>query len=295
MQKSSLTRRHLIAASSCALWYAYARPLTAKEVGINERLEAIRSRIGGRLGVYAVDTERGKHVGFDDTSRYAMASTFKLMLAAAVLSAVDKGTLTLEQRVPVSTRDMLPHAPVTSKYVAAGSATIRELCAAAVEESDNAAANLLLARIGGPDGLTRFMRSLGDNVTRLDRTELALNSNVRGDPRDTTTPRSMVASMEKVLVAKRTLSDASRETLIGWLISSTRGRQRLRAGLPPSWKVGDKTGTGENGAVNDLAIAWPPRRGAILIAVYMSESTLPTEQLSRVHAEIGAALAQYFA
>lgn len=295
MKRALLTRRNLIAASSCAVVYAYTGPLWAKGAGITERLQAIRARIGGRLGVYAFDTERGKRIGFDDTSRYAMASTFKLMLAAAVLQAVEKGTLTLEQRVTISARDMLAHAPVTTKYVAAGSITIRELCAAAVEESDNPAANLLLAQIGGPAGLTHFIRSLGDNVTRLDRTELALNSNLPGDPRDTTSPRAMVGSMEKVLLAKHTLSDASRDLLIGWLINSPRGLQRIRAGLPQGWRVGDKAGTGENGAINDLAIAWPPRRGPILIAVYMSESKLPTEQLVVVHAEIGAALGQYFA
>jgi beta-lactamase class A len=272
---------------------AYTGPLWAKQVGITQRLEAIRARIGGRLGIYALDTESGKHIGFDDTSRYAMASTFKLMLAAAVLTAVDKGTLALEQKVAITAADVLPHAPVTSKYVAAGSITIRELCAAAVEESDNAAANLLLARIGGPAGLTDFMRSLGDKVTRLDRTELTLNSNLPGDPRDTTTPRAMVLSMEKVLT-KPTLSDASRDLLIDWLVRATPGLKRIRSGLPQDWKVGDKTGTGQTGAVNDLAIAWPPQRRPILMAIYMSESKLPTEQLAAAHAEIGSLLAQHF-
>jgi beta-lactamase class A len=292
-QEFSLTRRDLIVASSCAVLCAYAGALGAKEPGVTERLEAIRSRIGGRLGVYAIDTDRGKRVGLDEGSRYAMASTFKLMLAAAVLSSVDKGSLTLEQRVAISAQDMLAHAPITSKHVAAGSITIRELCAAAVQESDNPAANLLLTQIGGPDGLTRFMRSIGDDVTRLDRTELALNTNLPGDLRDTTTPRAMVDSMERVLT-KHTLSDASRDLLIDWMVRSPRGLNRIRAGLPQDWKVGDKTGAGQNGAINDLAIAWPPRRGPILMAVYMSESKLPTEQLAAAHAEIGAALAHYF-
>lgn len=145
-------------------------------------------------------------------------------------------------------------APVTSKYVAAGSITIRELCAAAVEESDNPAA---------------------------------------GDPHDTTTPRAMVLSMKQVLT-KRTLSDATGNLLIGWLIASRRGLQRIRAGLPQDWKAGDKIGTSGNGAIDDSAIAWPPRRGPILIAIYTGESKLPIEQVAAAHAEVGSALAQYF-
>jgi beta-lactamase class A len=159
-----------------------------------------------------------------------------------------------------------------------------------VEVSDNPAANLLLKMIDGPAGFTQFTRSLGDSVTRLDRYELALNSNLPGDPRDTTTPRAMVNSMEQVLTGP-VLSATSRELLIGWLVNSPTGLKRLRAGLPATWRVGDKTGTGANGAVNNLAIAWPPERKPILIALYLSESTQSIDALSVAHAEIAKILA----
>ncbi len=235
--------------------------------------------------MHVLDTHTGRRFGLDDESRFAMASTFKLLLAAAVLSKADNGELELTKAVSFGKKDMLSHGPVTSASLEKGSLTVKALCAAVVEVSDNPAANLLLGLIGGPAGFTRFVRTLGDTTTRLDRTELALNSNLPGDPRDTTTPRAMVASMEQVLT-KKVLAEASRKMLIGWMVSSGTGLQRLRAGLPSDWKAGDKTGTGENGAVNDLAILWPPGRKPILIAVYMSESPLKTGELAAAHAEI---------
>jgi beta-lactamase class A len=169
--------------------------------------------------------------------------------------------------------------------------TVRELCAAVVEVSDNPAANLLLKMIDGPAGLTRFLRSLGDRETRLDRYELELNSNLPGDPRDTTTPRAMVHSMEQVLT-KQVLSSASRELLLGWMINASTGLKMFRQGLPPEWKVGDKTGKGANGAVNDLVIAWPPARKPVLIALYLSDSSQTVADLSAAHAEIGGIVAR---
>jgi beta-lactamase class A len=216
-----------------------------------------------------------------------------MMLAATVLARVDRGEIGLGQSVRFGPDDMLSHAPVTSKHVAEGALTVQELCAAAVQESDNPAANLLLGLVGGPRGVTQFMRTLGDNDTRLDRYELDLNSNLPGDPRDTTTPRAMVSSMERVLLGNA-LSETSRNLLTEWLVTSTTGLQRIRAGLPPDWKAGDKTGTGENGAVNDLAILWPPGRKPILLAVYMSESRQNTAALSAAHAEIAKAIVADF-
>jgi beta-lactamase class A len=283
-----ITRRWVVAACPSVMMF-WGSGVTARSlVPVQEYLEGVRKRIGGRLGVHALDTESGQRIGLDDTSRYAMASTFKWLLAAAVLSRVDSGKLSLTQTVSFSERDMLSHAPMTSKLLPKGSATVRELCAAIVEVSDNPAANLLLKLIDGPDGLTRFIRTLGDNETRLDRYELDLNSNLPGDPRDTTTPRAMVGSMERVLTGNP-LSPASRELLTGWMMTSTTGLSRIRAGVPTDWKAGDKTGTGARGAVNDVAIIWPPGRKPILMAVYMSESSLRTEALSAAHADIARA------
>lgn len=282
----SWSRRWFIGAASAALCSA-AAGAALEQHGIVERLAAIRSRIGGRLGVHVLDTQTGRRFGLDDDERFAMASTFKWLLAAAVLARVERAELRFEQRVSFTEKDMLTHAPVTSKHLSHGSLTLRELCAAVVEVSDNPAANLLLRLIEGPEGLTKFARASGDDITRLDRAEIALNSNLPGDLRDTTTPRAMVGSMERVLLGA-VLSEPSRQMLIQWMINSSTGQQRIRAGLPANWKAGDKTGTGANGAVNDLAIVWPPIRKPLLVAVYMSESTQSLEMLSAAHAQVAA-------
>ncbi len=281
----SSSRRWFIGAAGAALYSAACE--AREQQGIIERLAAIRSRIGGRLGVYVLDTHTGQRFGVDYDERFAMASTFKWLLAAAVLAKVERAELRLEQRVTFTEKDILAHAPVTSKHLRQGSLTLRELCAAIVQVSDNTAANLLFWLIEGPEGLTKFMRASGDDMTRLDRMELALNSNLPGDLRDTTTPRAMVGSMERMLLGP-VLSEPSRQMLIQWMINSSTGLQRIRAGLPAGWKAGDKTGTGANGAVNDLAMIWPPGRKPILMAVYMSESTQAVETLIAAHAQIAA-------
>jgi len=284
-----LNRRTFLAASSCLVLsgpVAIASPAS----GFAGRIEAIRDRIGGRLGLHVLDTQTGRRWAFDDGSRYSTASTFKMLLAAAILQRADLGTINLDQQLQVRESDMLSHAPVTSKHLDSPM-TVRELCAAVVEVSDNPAANLLLKMIDGPAGLTRFLRSIGDRETRMDRYELELNSNLPGDPRDTTTPRAMVHSMEQVLT-KQVLSPASRELLLGWMINASTGLKMFRLGLPAEWKIGDKTGKGANGAVNDLVIAWPPGRKPVLVALYLSDSSRTVDELSAVHAEVAAIVAR---
>lgn len=252
---------------------------------------ALLARLGGRLGVYAIDTGSRAQLDLNGEERFAMCSTFKLLLAAAVLARVDAGALRLDHRVAFGAKDMVPYAPVTSARLAEGAMSVRDLCAAAMVLSDNPAANLLLPLVGGPSGLTRFLRDLGDPVTRLDRTEPELNTNLPGDLRDTTTPVAMARSMERLL-AGPALTEPSRSQLIAWAVDSKTGRRRLRAGLPPGWEVGDKTGSGMNGAVNNVAIAWPPGRAPILVASFMSGSTLPGSRLDAAHAEVGRLVAQ---
>ena len=171
--------------------------------------------------------------------------------------------------------------------------TVADLCAAAIDWSDNTAANLILQTIGGPAGFTEFARSLGDEVTRLDRNEPSLNEATPGDPRDTTSPRAMAASMQKVLVGD-VLSESSRRQLQAWLVDDKVGDKRLRAGLPPSWRIGDKTGTGERGSTNAIAILWPPGRAPLIATVYYTESSASLDARNAVHKEIGALIAETF-
>jgi beta-lactamase class A len=284
-------RRTFLAASSGLLLSGPAA-LASGGGDLTKQIQAVRDRIGGRLGLHVLDTQTGRRWRFDDDSRYAMASTFKMLLAASILQRADFGSISLDQQIKLQASDMLSHAPVTSKFLERGAAmTVRELCAAVVEVSDNPAANLLLEMIDGPAGLTRFFRSLGDRETRLDRYELELNSNLPNDPRDTTTPRAMVHSMEQVLT-KDTLSPASRELLLGWMINASTGLKMFRQGLPTDWKVGDKTGRGANGSVNDLVITWPPGRKPVLVALYLSDSSQSAADLGAAHAEIGRIVAR---
>lgn len=277
------TRRDLLGLALAAALAPEAR--AASGAGA---LKAIRKRVGGRLGVHVLDSQSGKRLTLDDDSRYAMASTFKLPLVAALLWQVDHGAFPLTQILPFSKSDLLANSPILQKAVeqGVGELTVRDLCGAAVAYSDNAAANILLKAMGGPEALTKFMRSIGDETTRMDRIEPDLNSNLTGDERDTTTPHAMVESLLKIFT-QDVLSLASRALLIDWMITSRTGLDRVRKGLPKSWQTGDKTGTGQNGAFNDLIVTWPPQRRPILIAVYMSESQLDTPHLAAAHAEIG--------
>ncbi|WP_436616684.1 class A beta-lactamase [Sorangium sp. So ce1024] len=257
-------------------------------------LARIEAQVGGRLGVAALDTATGARIGHRAGERFAMCSTFKAPLAACILARVDQGQLTLDRRIAYRESDLIEHAPVARAHLAKGSLTVEELCAAAVEVSDNTAANLLLAQIGGPAGFTAYLRSLGDQVTRLDRDEPSLSTNLPGDPRDTTTPDAITDTYRTLLVDDRALREASRARLKAWMIQATTGLARLRAGLPRDWVVGDKTGTGGNGISNDVAVAWPPSRAPIVIACFVDAPADSAGTWNAVHAEVARLVAAAF-
>lgn len=223
----------------------------------------------GRLGVTAIDVRSGRRIVQRGSERFPLASTFKLPLTMAVLSRVDRGAERLERPIRFAKGDLLAYGPVAGRQPNGGSLTVAELCAAAIEYSDNAAANLLLRTVGGPAGLTAYLRGAGDTVTRLDRNEPALNEAVPGDVRDTTTPAAM-ATLVARLVREPLLEPASKALLFGWLRASKTGAARIRAGVPHDWTVGDKTGTSDSGG-NDVAILWPRTGAPIVLAVYFAE------------------------
>jgi beta-lactamase class A len=252
-------------------------------------LAAIEHRLGARLGVAAGTMERAL-IAYRADERFPLCSTFKVLAAAAVLARVDAGTERLERTVTYGADDLLSYAPVTRKALEAGCGTgrmsVADLCAAAIAWSDNTAANLLLPDLGGPAGLTAWLRSIGDPVTRLDRNEPTLNTALPGDPRDTTTPAAMRATLARILLSP-VLSPAARDQLAAWMIACQTGRKRLRAGLPTDWTIGDKTGTGDNGSVNDVAFLRPPGRAPVTVAVYVTGSAAPAEAYEAAYAEIG--------
>jgi beta-lactamase class A len=280
--KFSITRRTALAGSLLAFSSLGSR---AAAQDPKARLADLERRHGGRLGVAILDTQTGRRIEHRAGERFALCSTFKAVAAALVLARVDRGEESLDRRVTFAASDLVRWSPVTEKHVGTGM-TMAEICEAAITMSDNTAGNLMLESFGGPAALTAFARSLGDPITRLDRIETALNEATPGDPRDTTTPGAMLGTMNKLLLGEA-LSGSSRGRLTAWLIANKTGDKRIRAALPRDWRVGDKTGTGGNGAANDVAILWPPGRSPILVAAYYAEAKATDEQRSAVLAEVG--------
>jgi beta-lactamase class A len=186
-----------------------------------------------------------------------------------VLAQVDAGRMRLDDRIRYGRDELVTYSPVTERHADADGMTVGQLCEATMTLSDNTAANLLLHGLGGPEGLTAWLRSIGDDLTRLDRWETALNEARPGDPRDTTTPAAMLVTMQRLTLGD-VLSPGSRAQLVAWLRANRTGDTRLRAGLPPGWQAGERTGTGPNGTSNDVGLVWPPGGAPILVAAYLT-------------------------
>ncbi|WP_439923429.1 class A beta-lactamase [Nitrobacter sp. JJSN] len=266
-----------------------ARAAAALQERFVDELRRLEAESGGRLGVTLLDTGTGQRVGHRMDERFPMCSTFKVLAAGAVLHGVDTGKESLARRIYFSDADLVTHSPETQKHVGPIGMTVAELCEAAMTLSDNTAGNLLLASIGGPQGLTAFVRSLADDMTRLDRIETELNEAASGDPRDTTTPNAMASDL-RALVLGDVLSAKSRVQLVGWLAANTTGSRRLRAGLPAGWRVGDKTETGERGTANDVAVIWPPDRAPFVVTAYLTGATVSADRQDAAMAAVGRAV-----
>ena len=219
------------------------------------------------------------------------ASLFKASLAALILAQVDRGKEGLEQMIPYGAGDLQDYAPVAKQNLAKGAMSVAEMCKAAVELSDNTCANLLLARVGGPPALTGFWRSTGDTVTRLDHNEPLLNRSPPGDPHDTTTPAAMAGNLRRFVLGN-VLSPESRERLTDWMLNCQTGNNRLRAGLPKGWRIGDKTGNNGKDAVGDIAVAWPTSGSRLLICAYTQGGSPTSSQIEAVFADVGRLVAQ---
>lgn len=243
-------------------------------VGEVNNPKQIEEETGGRLGVALVDRQGTLLLGFNRDERFAMCSTFKAPLAAAVLTEVTLGKVGMEKEIPFTQGDILDYAPIVKQNRQRGHMSIAELTKAAVEVSDNSAANLLLTMVGGPEGLTVFFRAHGDAVTRLDRTEPTMNENAPGDPRDTTSPAAMAGLMARLLFRDLPASDAT--TLRGWLNASTTGDRRIRAGLPAGWTAGSKTGSCGT-AYNDVALVKSPKGDEYILAIYLDRPSVDTK------------------
>ena len=284
----TLNRRALLlAASGLAVWPALAQKTEDKTTDATlPALTTHERETGGRIGVYAENLMTGAKIAWRAEERFVMCSTFKASLAAFVLARVDRGDDHLEQMVAYGPQDLLEYAPAAKQNLAKGAMSIAEMCEAMVELSDNSCANLLLARVGGPSALTAFWRSTGDSVTRLDHHEPELNHSPPGDPNDTTTPMAMVGNLRRFVLGE-ILSRESRQQLTGWMLNCKTGNNRLRAGLPKDWRIGDKTGNNGKDASGDIAVAWPEPDRPVLIAAYTQGGSPSAAQLEAVFTEIG--------
>jgi len=280
-----LDRRTLLAAApALAAWPALAKAPPPV-------LQAYERDTRGRIGVHAENLATGAKITWRAEERFVMCSTFKLSLAAFVLARADSGREQLEHMIPYGVDDLMDYAPAARQNLAKGAMSVADMCRAAVELSDNTCANLLLARVGGPTALTAFWRSIGDSVTRLDHNEPVLNRSPPGDPHDTTTPAAMAGNLRRLALGK-VLSPGGRARLVGWMVNCKTGGDRLRAGLPKGWRVGDKTGNNGADAAGDLAVAWPDAGGPLLICAYTQGGSPTAPQIAAVFMEIGRLASQ---
>ncbi len=289
---NTLNRRQALGLTSAWLLHNNTWAAAANLYASYAPLAALEKQAGGRLGVAFLSTGNGSIVGHRLHERFGMCSTFKLALAAEVLRKVDKGTLKSDQWVTYGKADIMSHAPVAKEHLARGGMTVLAMAEAIQTTSDNTAANALLKLIGGPAAFTQLLRAGGDQVTRVDRMEPQMNLVGPGEVRDTTTPHAAALTTQRQLLGGWLKPDFNR-LLIDWMEATETGAKRLRAGFPPGWRSGDKTGTGMAKGMadkyNDIAIAWPPGRSPIIITAYYET---PTNHGGKIRDEDQAVLAE---
>ncbi|MFD4353174.1 class A beta-lactamase [Nocardia sp. NPDC058518] len=244
----------------------------------------MEAKYGARLGLSVVDTGSDTTVNYREGERFPMASTFKGLACGALLQAHPLSTGYFDQVIHYTAADIVVNSAETEKHIDTGM-TVSAICHAAITVSDNTAGNLILRLLGGPAGFTAFLRTLGDHVSRLDRWEPELNTAIPGDERDTTTAAALVADY-RALVLGTALADPERAQLTDWLLASATGAKRIKAGLPADWKVGDKTGTPAYGSALDVAVAWPPGRAPLVLAVLTTKPEQNAEPSNELVAEV---------
>lgn len=262
-------RRHFLLASGAALLcpapLLFAAPATSLAAA-HTQLAALEQAAGGRLGVAAWRQGSELRVAYRADERFPLASTFKAMLAGAVLARSVSQPGLLDQHVRYEKKELVTYSPITEQHLADGM-SVADLCAATLQYSDNSAANFLMTLLSGPQAVTAFARSIGNTVFQLERWETELNSAIPGDVRDTASPASMAYSLQQLLLGN-SLPAPQRQQLDAWMRGNTTGDKRIRAGVPAGWQVADKTGSGAYGSVNDIGVAYPPSGAPLVIAVY---------------------------
>lgn len=265
--------RNALLTAALMPWLFFSAPLWAQSPAqanaVQQKLADLEKSTGGRLGVAMINTADNSQIVYRGEERFAMCSTSKVMAASGILKASEKDKNLLNQPVDIKKSDLVNYNPVTEKHLDTGM-TLGELGAAAIQYSDNVAMNKLIAHLGGPEKVTQFARSIGDDTFRLDRTEPTLNTAIPGDKRDTTSPRAMAETLRKLTLGNA-LAEPQRAQLVKWLKGNTTGGASIRAGLPAAWIVGDKTGSGDYGTTNDIAVIWPENHAPLILVTYFTQ------------------------
>ena len=261
-----------------------AHATTAPTADLDRQLAALEQQHQGRLGVALYRPADGLRYGYRANERFPFASTFKALLAAAVLQRSEFAPHWLQQRVHYSAQDLLSYAPITRQHLVTGLSR-EALARAVVQYSDNTAANLLLGELGGVAAFNRFVTALGDEAFVLHRQEPDLNSALPGDRRDTTTPRAMATTLSRLTLGNG-LAAPQQAQLNAWLKGNTTGDAAIRAGVPAGWVVGDKTGGGGYGTTNDIAVLWPTDGEPMVLALYFTQSTPQAKANQALLAEV---------
>lgn len=269
-----------------------ALPFTLHASDSNELIDSVRqieARLDARVGIAVHDLESERSWQYHADERFPLSSTFKTLACAALLQQVDAGQKQLTQTVTFTESELVSYSPVTEAFVGTEGMTLSSLCEATLSMSDNSAANFILDAIGGPQSVTQFVRSIGDDTTRLDRWETELNEAIPGDERDTTTPNAMAMALETLMLGEA-LSPASRQQLTQWLKNNQVGDALFRAVVPDDWTVADRTGAGGYGSRSITALMWPPQRQPVVATLYITETEASFEERNTAIADIGAAI-----
>lgn len=255
---------------------------------LDDTIDAVEQRIGGHIGVAVYDTGSQSLWQHDGDSRFPLMSTFKTLACAKLLADAEQGRSSLNSTVVIEQKDLVTYSPVTEKHLNQPF-SLQQACSTTLATSDNTAANIVLEGIGGPAAFTKFMRSVGDEVTRLDRIEPFLNEAAKGDPRDTTTPVAMVKSLDRLLYGDA-LSVSSKQQLTQWMKNNRVSDSLLRSVLPAGWQIADKSGAGGHGSRAIVGSVWRENRAPILVSIYITQSEAPFKQRNQAIAEIGDAI-----
>lgn len=308
-----------------------AQAATLDAAGLEKDFRKLVAGFGGRVGVCA--QAEAAPVCLNAGQRFSMQSVMKMLVGMAVMDAVDRRGWKLETKLLIRKQDLSLYMQPIAKLVGPNGyeTTIGDLVRRAIVDSDSAAADILLARLGGPDVVNKLLDRHGINGIRLDRDERHLQTEIAGirwrpeyvdaavldkaleaipaatreaayrkyqtDVRDTSTPEGMASLLLKLAQGKL-FSVSSTRLLLDVMEQTATFPDRLKAGLSAGWKLGHKTGSSGclNGfciATNDVGVLWSPAQSPVAIVVFVSDSRASLSEKAALMAGLARAAIQH--